>query len=124
MNTIAATILHSLDTLGIQSLRFRILKLTGGLRHTTPVADTSRRSGQRVPAFSISDLFSAYALVPRTGEYVLNVEDGLLAFLPATARKLAKPIETRAKTLKFTRARQKSGRHHARHLHAGHRLAA
>lgn len=124
MNTLAATLLHSLDSQGIQSLRFRILKLAGGLRHTAPVADTDCRSSQRVPAFSISDLFNAFALAPRTGEYVLNVADGLLAFLPATARKLAKPIETRAKALKFTRARQKSTRRHARHLHAGAKLAA
>jgi hypothetical protein len=126
MNTLASNILQSLGAQGVQSLRFRILKLAGGLRHTTPVADTDtgRRSSQRLPSFSISDLFNAYSLVPRTGEYVLNVAEGLLAFLPATARRLAKPVETRAKALKFTHAKAKITRRHARHLHAGARIAA
>jgi hypothetical protein len=125
MNTLASNILQSLGAQGVQSLRFRILKLAGGLRHTTPVADTDtgRRRGQRLPSFSISDLFNAYSLMPRTGEYVLNVAEGLLAFLPATAR-IAKPVETRAKALKFTHAKSKVTRRHARHLHAGARIAA
>jgi hypothetical protein len=55
---------------------------------------------------------------------MLNVAEGLLAFLPETARRLAKPVETRAKALKFARAKAKSARRHARHLHAGAKLAA
>jgi hypothetical protein len=126
MNTLATTILHSLDSQGVQSLRFRILKLAGGLRHTTPVpgTGTSRRHAPRLPAFLISDLFNAYSLEPRKGEYVLNVGNGLLAYLPETANRVAKPIETRAKALKFSRPVQKSVRRHSRHLPAAAKLAA
>lgn len=126
MNTLASSLLHALDVRGIVSLRFRILKLDGGLRHTAPVADleAGRRSREPFAAFSITELFNAYALAPRKGEYVLNVAEGMLAFLPETARRIAKPVEVRAKTLKFSRAKTKGHRRSARHLHAAARLAA
>ncbi|MBI5770312.1 MAG: hypothetical protein HZA93_21230 [Verrucomicrobia bacterium] len=126
MNTLAATILQALDAQGILSLRFRILKLTGGLRHSTPVADleTGRHCRNSLNGFSITELFNAYALAPRKGEYVLNVAEGMLAFLPESVRTVAKPVEVRARALKFSRSKAKATRRHTRPLHAAARLAA
>lgn len=125
MNTTVNTLLGALDALGIQSVGFRILSHGKNLRHTSPVAiATESGRGAPVSRFSISDLFAAYALAPRKGEYVLNVEDGCLAYLPETAQKIAKPIETRAKAVKFSRTKAKAPRRHSRHAHSGDRLAA
>lgn len=126
MNTLAASILHSLDAQGVQSLRFRILKLAGGLRHSTPVADleTGRRCRNLLSGFSVTALFDAYSLAPRKGEYVLNVAEGMLAFVPESVRVIAKPVEVRAKTVKFSRAKTKTARRHTRQVHAAARLAA
>ena len=113
-----------LDALGIQSIGFRILAHGKSLRHTSPVvvaAESDHRPA--ISRFSVSDLFAAYALAPRKGEYVLNVEDGNLAYLPEPTETIAKPNEIRAKAVKFSRARNKSHRRHTRHSH-GDRLAA
>ena len=123
MNTPVLSLLRTLDALGIHSVGFRILSHGKSLRHTSPVALTtqSTRRGAPVSLFSISDLFAAYSLTPRKGEYVLNVDDGCLAFLPETAQRPAKPIETHANALRFSRTKPRDSRRRARH---GDRLAA
>lgn len=65
MNTAAANLLRSLDTLGVQSVRFRVLNLGRQLRHTTPVAvaDGLPRAGKPFFTLSVPDFFAAYALL-------------------------------------------------------------
>ena len=126
MNTPVHSLLRALDALGIQSIGFRVLSHGKCLRHTSPVALAIEPELAKapVPRLSISDLFAAYALTPRKGEYVLNIEDGRLAYLPEPAPKVAKPIGARANPAKFSRAKAKTSRRHSRHVHTGDRIAA
>ena len=119
MNTAAAQLLQSLDTLGVQRVRFRILSLGRHLRHTIPVglSDELPRAGKPLPSLSVPDLFAAYSLPPHKGEYVLDVDDGRLALTPAVPRTVAK-FKGRAKS-------PSSGRNRRTRLAAAHhKLAA
>jgi hypothetical protein len=83
MNTSATTLLRALATVGVRSVRFRVLSHDAH-KHTTPVAvlDDEAGSGHRMPRFSVPDLFSAYSLTPRKGYYTLEVDHGQLSFIP------------------------------------------
>jgi len=107
MNSSAAQLLRTLDTLGVQSLRFSILSNRKHLRHTAPVAlsATSDQPAATASALSVPQLFAAYGLTPRKGDYVLNVEDGCLAYLSPAAAQSAKTAQPRAAS--FKRARKK-----------------
>jgi hypothetical protein len=115
MNTPVHTLLRALEALGIHSIGFRILSHGKCLRHTSPVALTieATRANPPVSRFSISDLFAAYSLTPRKGEYVLNVEDGCLAYLPETVAKVAKPGAIRPAAFKASRKSSHRRRRHA-----------
>jgi hypothetical protein len=95
MNTSATTLLRALSTVGVRSIRFRLLSQNDVSKHTTPVAvlDEAEGPGQRMPRFSVAELFSAYSLVPRKGEYTLEVEHGQLSYTPPKARQSAKSEE-------------------------------
>jgi hypothetical protein len=94
MNLSASTLLHTLSTVGIRSIRFRILSQNDPSKHTTPVAtldeDNEDTGSHRVPRFSIPELFSAYSLTPRKGEYTLEVGHGQLCYIPAQIRAAAR----------------------------------
>jgi len=107
MNSSAAQLLRTLDTLGVQSLRFSILSNGKHLRHSAPVAlsTTSDQSASTASALSVVQLFAAYGLTPRKGDYVLNVEDGCLAYLSPAEAQATKTVRPRAAS--FKRARKK-----------------
>ncbi|HEX2853163.1 MAG TPA: hypothetical protein VHO24_07995 [Opitutaceae bacterium] len=84
MNTTASTLLRALATVGVRSVRFRVLSQYNATKHTTPIAmlDEDEGTGHRMPRFSIPDLFNAYALMPRKGYYTLEVDQGQLSYEP------------------------------------------
>lgn len=116
MNTTASSLLRALATVGVRSVRFRVLSQYDANKHTTPIAmlDEDDGTGHRMPRFSIPDLFNAYALMPRKGYYTLEVDQGQLSFEPTSARSAAdtskkrwKPKVTRRRTrAKSTRLRK------------------
>lgn len=123
MNTAASTLLRSLETLGVLSVRFRVLGLGRQMRHTVPVAisEDQQTSNERLNSLSISDLFNAYALRPRKGDYVLNVEGGQLAYIPPMAPVPSNEIAT----LKKHRSKSKAARGRRRSFASSpHKLAA
>lgn len=92
MNTSASTLLRTLSTVGVRSISFRLLSQHDVSKHTTPIAtlDEMDGPGQRMPRFSIAELFSAYSLAPRKGYYTLEVDHGQLSYTPAKTREAAK----------------------------------
>lgn len=89
MNTTASTLLRALATVGVRSVRFRVLSQFNAHKHTTPIAlldEEQDGPGHRMPRFSIPDLFNAYALTPRKGCYTLEVDQGQLCFVPPAPR--------------------------------------
>lgn len=87
MNTSASTLLRALATVGVRSVRFRVLSQHDAHKHTTPIALLDEdEGGHRMPRFSIPDLFNAYALTPRKGYYTLEVDHGQLSFTPPGVR--------------------------------------
>lgn len=104
MNTSATTLLRSLATVGVRSIRFRVLSQNDAHKHTTPVAtlDDDPNAGHRMPRFSIPELFSAYSLTPRKGYYTLEVDHGQLSFIPPKAQpaKMEEPASTPKKRWK------------------------
>jgi hypothetical protein len=101
MNSSASTLLHSLSTVGVRSVRFRILSQNDITKHTTPVAVLDEEGadgpGHRMPRFSILELFNAYSLTPRKGDYTLEVDHGQLSFTPLTSSSPAKTRESAVK---------------------------
>lgn len=95
MNTPASTLLRALSTVGVRSLRFRLLSQNDVSKHTTPIAmlDEMEGPGQRMPRFSIAALFSAYSLAPRKGYYTLEVDHGQLSYTPPKPRGSVKSEE-------------------------------
>src|ERR1051326_563020 len=113
MNTAPSSLLRSLDSLGVQSIRFRVLSSGLHLRHTVPVAHTAEEEkDKRLSDLSVAGLFSAYSLTPRRGEYELDVENGSLAFIPTSSTQSAAPA--RLALVKKRRAQSKGqiGRAH------------
>src|ERR1044071_5788847 len=110
MNTAASSLLHSLDTLGVQSIRFRVLSLGNNLRHTVPIAHSEDATDKRFSDLSVSGLFSAYSLAPRRGDYVLDVANGSLSFMAIPAAQPAAP--TRLTLVKKRRPKSKGHAHH------------
>ena len=122
MNTAASNLLRSLESLGVLSVRFRVTGLGRCVRHTVPVgvADDENGESKRLTSLSVPELFTAYALSPRKGEYVLNVDGGQLAFIPPTTQRAALAM------LKKHRTKSKSPSRHRRGSYSGahHKLAA
>jgi hypothetical protein len=104
MNNAAVNLLRSLDSCGVQSVRFKILGLRRTLRHTSPVTIPANVAASF--ALSVTDVFTAYAIAPRQGAYELNVENGCLAFTPPAPR--AEVKRSRLTLLKKRRAKSKS----------------
>lgn len=96
MNTTASTLLRALATVGVRSVRFRVLSQYNPNKHTTPIAvlDEDDGTGHRMPRFSIPDLFNAYALMPRKGYYTLEVDQGQLSYEPTKARSTSEAGES------------------------------
>ena len=119
MNHSTSNLLQALDTLGVQSVRFRLLSDRSTRRHTTPVAfspDWGPR-GKSLAVFSLDALFAAYALRPRKGEYTLHVGDGHLSF---------EPVSPLPPLLNLARSPKRTARHRTRKSFSGspHKLAA
>ena len=115
MNTAASSLLQSLENLGVQSIRFRVVSLGNNFRHTVPVAHSEENKDKRFSDLSVHGLFSAYSLVPRRGEYELDVVNGTLAFIPPALRPDA---PAGLALLKKRRTKAKYSRRHALKLAA------
>jgi hypothetical protein len=124
MNTAATNLLRSLEMMGIVSVRFRVVGLGQHVRHTVPLALSDEQKGppSRLTSLSVAELFNAYALRPRKGEYVLNVDGGQLAFIPPVS-----PVDAAASAVKKHRFKAKvslRGRRRGAYSGGHHKLAA
>lgn len=117
MNTSASTLLRALSTVGVRSISFRLLSQSDITKHTTPIAvlDEVDDTEHRMPRFSIAELFSAYALVPRKGYYTLEVDHGQLSYTPPKARE---SLKTEASSPETTTKKRWKPKITQRHTHS------
>jgi hypothetical protein len=123
MNASVSHLLKALSLLGAERVRFQILQNGSVQRHTVPVALAAgwSRTGLKLPALSLHELFAAFALVPHQGEYILQVDSGQLTYLPPLPRQPARTVKKPASRLRLKKSLR---RRHRTPAHAPHKLAA